>query len=723
MTHIVRSARRSALSPLTISALALVLPMSAQAQTPVQPVPPLTADEAALAGENNDILVTATRDGYTVGSTSSGTKTDTPVIDIPQSISVITAQQIEDQAIRSMGDLVRMVPGVSPGQGEGNRDQITLRGNNSTADFFTDGLRDDVQQYRSFYNVERVEVLKGSNAMIFGRGGGGGVVNRVLKSPDASDLFGYGQASVDSFGAWFTTIDLNTPISDSAALRVNGQYEELDNHRDAFSGERWALNPTAAFTLGNSRILIGYEHVEDDRVVDRGVPSLNNRPLDGYDETFFGVRDVNRAGFNGDTLRARSIHELAPTLTLSTSFLYGDYAKYYRNVFPTSAVRTVGGVQQLDVQAYQDNSERETLIGQVNLSWRTSLAGMEHVLLIGIEGTRQDGSSERINGYFGATGTAASNRTLTVNLSDPMVISAPRFVAGATGNSNRAATSQLDQFSIYAQDQIGLTDQLQLIAGLRYDRFSLDVGNVFTGAQFSRTDELWSPRAGLVFKPDADSSLYASWSRSYLPQSGDQFSSLDATLATLEPESFDNYEIGAKWNVTPSLFATAAAYILDRSNTRAAGPVPGTIVLTGRQRTKGVEFAVTGRVLPHWQVSAGYGYTDAQVLDGDTAGRRVAQVPRHALSLWNRYEVSDSLGVGLGVIHQTKSFANISNTVVVPGFTRVDAGIFLRLADGIDAQLNVENLLGADYYAAAHSDQNIMPGAPTNVRLTLKFAF
>ena len=713
--------RCQALAGLAISALALGHPLPALAQLANEA--PQVTDDVAFTGENNDILVTATREGYAVANTSSGTKTDTPVIDIPQSISVLTAQQIEDQAIRSIGDLVRMVPGVSPGQGEGNRDQITLRGNNSTADFFTDGLRDDVQQYRSFYNVERVEVLKGSNAMIFGRGGGGGVVNRILKSPDASGQFGQLNGSIDSFGAWFGTLDVNVPIGEGAAFRINGQYEELDNHRQSFQGHRWAVNPTLAFTLGSSRILIGYEHVEDQRIVDRGVPSLNNRPLDGFDETLFGVLADNHTGFNGDAIRARSIHELSGSLTLSTSFLYGDYDKYYSNVFPTSAVRTVGGTRQLDVQAYQDFTQRETLIGQANLTWRTNIGGMDHVLLIGVEGTRQDGTSERINGYFGPTGTGSANRTQTVDLAERMVIPAPRFVAGPAGNSNRAASVTLDQVSVYAQDQISLTEQLQLIAGLRYDRFSLDVGNVFTGTRFSRTDELWSPRAGLLFKPDENSSLYASWSRSYLPQSGDQFSSLDATLVTLEPEKFDNYEIGAKWNVTPSLFLTAAAYVLDRSNSRAAGPVPGTIVLTGRQRTKGVELALTGRILPHWQISAGYGYTDAEVLDGDTAGRRVAQVPRHSASLWNRYEVSHELAVGLGVVHQARYFANISNTVIVPAFTRVDAALFLRLSESIDAQLNVENLLGADYYSAAHSDQNIMPGAPTNVRLTVKFAF
>lgn len=704
-----------------LSALACAAP--ALAQSGIADNVPASMDAAAYVVENNDILVTGAREGYAVMATSSGTKTDTPIVDIPQSISVISADQIDDQAIRSVADLVRMVPGVTPGQGEGNRDQVTLRGNNSTADFFTDGLRDDVQQFRSFYNVDRVEVLKGSNAMIFGRGGGGGVINRILKGPDAANTFGAATASLDSFGAWYGSVDLNTPIGDSAAARLNGFYEELDNHRDAFAGHRWAINPTVALALGSSRILLGYEHAEDDRVVDRGIPSRAGRPLDGFDDTFFGAVGVNRAGFNGDTIRARTTHELSDSLTLSTNLLYGDYSKYYRNVFTSSAVRTVNGVNVVDMQAYQESSTRETLIGQANLTWRTRLLDMDHVLLFGVEATRQDGRSQRINGFFGATGVAAANRTATVALTDPFLTPTPRFVAGPSANGNSAATVSLDQLSVYAQDQIDLTSQLQFIAGLRYDRFSLDVGNVFTGASFGRTDELWSPRVGLVFKPDANSSIYTSWSRSYLPQSGDQFSTLDATRATLAPERFDNYEIGAKWNVTPSLFVTAAGYVLDRSNTRATGPLPGTVVLTGQQRSKGIELALTGRVLPQWQVSAGYGYTEARVRAGDTAGRQVAQVPHHVVSLWNRYEATDHLGLGLGLIHQSKSFANISNTVVLPSFTRVDAAIFYRIADGIEAQLNVENLLGADYYAVAHNDNNITPGAPTNVRLTVKFGF
>lgn len=726
------TARIHLLGGTAAAALLLVVASPATAQDGIVAGAPVSAgvtaiahadDNADYAGENTDILVTGVRDGYTVAATSSATKTDTPIIDVPQSIAIITAQQIDDQAIRSVADLVRLVPGVSPAQGEGNRDQVILRGNNSTADFFTDGLRDDVQQFRSFYNVERVEVLKGSNAMIFGRGGGGGVINRVLKGPDANDAFALANVSLDSFGAWYGSMDINQPLSDSAAVRINGLYEELNNHRDVFSGDRWAINPTLAFGLGASRILIGYEHAEDDRVTDRGVPSINGVPIDGFDRTFFGAEGVNRAGFNGDVLRLRTIHDLSDTLSLSTNVTYGDYAKYYRNVFVATAVRTVAGAPVVDVQAYEDRNSRETLIAQANLTWRTQVAGMDHVLLFGVEASRQDSISERINGFFGAAGTTAANRTATVTLADPFIVPTARFVAGVIGNSNRASTSQLDQISVYAQDQVSLTDQLQLIAGLRYDRFALDVTNVFTAASFRRVDDLWSPRVGLVFKPTQDSSLYASWSRSYLPQSGDQFSSLDATLATLEPESFDNYEVGAKWDVTPSLFVTAAAYILDRSNTRAAGPIPGTIVLTGRQRSKGVEFSATGRILPHWQVSAGYAYTDARVLEGDTAGRRVAQVPRHTLSLWNRYEATDRLGVGLGLIHQSRSFANISNAVVLPSFNRVDGALFFQLADGVETQLNVENLLGEDYYASAHTDNNISPGAPTTVRLTVKFDF
>jgi outer membrane receptor for monomeric catechols len=214
----------------------------------------LAADVVAEEDQPAPIVVTGTRAGYGADRTSSATRTDTPLQDVPQSISIVTEDQIDDQAMRSIGDVVRYLPGVTIGQGEGHRDQITLRGNNSTADFFIDGLRDDIQYYRPLYNLERVEVLRGPNAMIFGRGGGGGVVNRVTKQP-LLDMRVGGSASVNSLGAWHVDADLNLPLGANAGLRVNAVHEEFANHRDFYEGRLERHQPVVRLLAGPATAL------------------------------------------------------------------------------------------------------------------------------------------------------------------------------------------------------------------------------------------------------------------------------------------------------------------------------------------------------------------------------------------------------------------------------------------------------------------------------------
>ncbi|NJS14132.1 MAG: TonB-dependent siderophore receptor [Sphingopyxis sp.] len=697
---------------------------------------PALAVEAALdAGEydGREIIVTGTLDGYRTIDTTTGTKTNTPIIDVPQSITIVTSEQLDDQAIRSMTDLARLVPGVSAGQGEGHRDQLTFRGNNSTADFFVDGLRDDVQYYRGFYNIERVEVHKGPNAMVSGRGGGGGLINRISKGALVGENRVEATASVDTFGAWYLAADVNAQLGAGAGLRINAFYEALDNHRDAFSGERYAVNPVVGAELSDSvKVELGYEHVRDDRVVDRGVPgafvgtlTTPTGPPTGLRDAFFGVRGTNDTDFEAHVLRFRGEAELNDQLTLTAQALYGDYDKVYSNVYPASAINRSGATPTLAIEAYSDPTQRESFIAQSNLVWRGATGPLEHVLLFGAEFTTQDTYNERINGFFGG-GVAAANRRVDIPLSANPVIPAPVFVAGPTGNGNRAVSSDLSQVSLYVQDQISIGEAVELIAGLRYDRFDLTAVNEFTRATFARVDDLWSPRVGLVFKPAPNASVYVSYAKSFLPQSGDQFVNLDLTSAALKPESFDNYELGVKWDVTPGLSLTAAAFQLDRGNTRAPGAVAGTVVLTGEQRSKGFEFGLTGKVTPIWQVAAGYSYTDAEITATTSAapvGRRVGQVPRHQLNWWNRIEVNDMLGVGLGVFHQSKSFATISNVAVIPAYTRVDAALFAKLGDRVDAQINVENLLGERYFPFAHNDNNFSTGAPRNARVTVRVKF
>ena len=294
------------------------------------------------------------------------------------------------------------------------------------------------------------------------------------------------------------------------------------------------------------------------------------------------------------------------------------------------------------------------------------------------------------------------------------------------GNGNRNSQTVANSFAVFVQDQIAIGEHFEILAGLRYDRFSLDFTNLLVPGDFQRTDNLWSPRFGLVYKPVANASLYFSYSKSFLPQSGDQFNSLDASTAALEPESFENIELGGKWDVSPNFNMTLAIYQLDRTNTRAPGATPGVIELTGRQRSQGLEFSANGNLLDNWELSAGFALQDAELLDTTTAapaGRKVPLVPHVQLAAWSRYNIIDPVGVGLGVVYQSSSYASISNAVVLPAYTRVDAAAFWPLTKGLEVQVNIENLFNIRYFPTSHNDNNISPGLPRTARFTVRTSF
>lgn len=678
------------------------------------------ATEVELASVE-PIIVTGTRDTYNAGATRTATKTETELKDVPQAVTIITEKQIADQALRSIADVLTYVPGAMPGTGEGNRDQITLRGNNTTADFFVDGIRDDTQYFRDLYNADRIEVLKGPNAMIFGRGGGGGVVNRVTKRATLNDTREFSLQG-DTEGGYRITADVDQALSPSAGVRVNGVYEDGDSFRRGVDLERYGINPTVGLVAGpDTRIDLSYEFLHDRRTTDRGVPANGSRPLEGFRRTFFGdpaksfaEADVHLASFAVQ-------HGLTEGLTLRNRTQYGKYDKFYQNIFPGAYNAQAGTVR---LSAYNDAVDRENVFSQTDLVWNTNLGGLDQTILFGFELGWQDSTSRRQNGFFQPSDSA----NLDVPVTAP-TINANLIFRPVNTNAQRTPAnfnhSEASVAAVYLQDQIRF-GMFEIIGGIRFDRFELDAKNLNTGQEFNRVDELFSPRIGLIAKPTDALSLYASYSRSYLPSSGDQFTSLDLTSQALKPEKFDNYEIGAKWELLPNLLATAAVYQLDRTNTRAPGAVPGEIVLTGSQRSRGLELGVQGDITRRWHLSTGYAYQDAEITSTTSAapeGRKVPLVPRHQFSLWNRYDVNGQLGFGLGVVARSKAFASISNAVTLPGYARVDAAIFYELSPGIEAQVNVENIFGANYFATAHSDNNIAPGAPTTGRATIRFRF
>jgi len=673
----------------------------------------LAADAGGVdADAGEPILVVGKAQGYVASQSITATKTDTPLIDVPQTITVVTREQLEDQAHHSMADVLRYVPGTTVGQGEGNRDQITLRGQNTTADFFVDGVRDDVQYFRNLYNIDRVEVLKGPYALIFGRGGGGGIINRVQKTPSTDRLAAAVGGSANSFGGWDVSADMNAPLSDWAALRVNGFYEKLESFRDFVDGERYAVNPYLGAKLGdNWRAGLSYEYVHDDRVTDRGVPSLNGAPLTGYRDTFFGVPGANRAGLDAHIVKARLEGDIAPGLSWSNTVLYGDYDKYYTNVYANGPL--VLPENTVALAAYTDPTKRKNFIAQSNLVWDVNVGAISNKILLGLEYSDQRSTNQRRNGTL-------SNATLDL---DAIVYPTVTF-----GGLARNTHSKVTAFSAYAQDQIGIGEHVDVVVGVRYDRFAIKGTDFNINNPFDRVDEKVSPRVGLILKPQPNISIYGSYSQSFLPRSGDQFLTLSTAQEDLAPEKFTNWEVGGKWDIQPGLAATVAVFQLDRSNATTRDPADVTKeTVIGTTRTRGVEVSLAGKILPGWQMSGGYSYQDAFVKGSSGANfTRLPQVPQHQFSLWNRYNFNRSVGAGVGVIHQSSQFAAIRTATLptlVPAFTRVDAALFFKASEKVELQVNVENVLNTKYFSDAHNNNNITPGAPINARFTARMKF
>jgi len=672
-----------------------------------------------IAGVTETVRVDA-RSRYHVPVVSSATKTPTPLRDVPQSVSIVSRELMADQRMASMSDVVRYMPGVGIAQGEGNRDTPILRGNSSTSDFFVDGVRDDAQYFRDVYNIERIEALKGPNAMVFGRGGVGGVINRVTRQADWTAAR---EASVQ-FGSWHNrraTADIGHGIKDKAAVRVTGVFEDSDSYRAGVGVERYGVNPTLAFRLGPRTIFrAGYEYFHDERTADRGIPSFKGRPVATDPETFFGDPALSRADATVNLFSSVVEHTFGTGVTLRSRVGYGHYEKFYQNVFPGAVDATASMVS---LSAYNDEMPRRNLFSQTDLIVTHRTGPIVHTILAGAEIGRQTTENFRQTGYFGAAGSTATSMLAPV--SSP-TISVPVGFRQAAADADKRSVATVA--AVYAQDQIALSRHLQAVLGLRVDRFNVSLHNNRNGVDFASHDDLISPRLGLIVKPIEPVSLYGSYSLSYLPRAGDQLGSLSVTNQALDPERFRNYEVGAKWDVTPALAVTSAVYRLSRENVAVPDPTdPARSILVDAQHTQGLEVGFNGSLTRSWIVAGGYAYQDGEITQSISstalAGAVLAQLPKHSVSLWNKYDLTTRVGAALGIIYRGEVFTSTDNLVRLPGYTRVDAGVFVKLTARVRAQLNVENLSNRRYYAAAHNNVNITPGSPRSVRVALTTRF
>jgi catecholate siderophore receptor len=654
---------------------------------------------------------------YRVEQAHVATKTDTPLVNVPQAISVVTRDLIDDQSMQSLSDVARHIPGAGVAQGEGNRDALVFRGNATTADYFVDGVRDDVQYYRDLYNVDRVEVLKGPNALMFGRGGVGGVLNRVTRVARGGATREF-TLQAGSWGGFRGTFDLGHGLADGAAFRLTGVQEDSESFRAGVSLRRWGVNPTFRKALGARTVLLGgFEHFRDERVADRGVSSFGGRPLTTAPEVFFGDPNRSPSDARVNTAFGTVEHDFGRGLLLRSHTRVADYDKFYQNVYPGA---TTPAGTEVSLLAYNQATQRENVFHQTDVVLPNEWCGGTHLLIAGIELSRQDTDNRRQTGYFTSVGENVTS--VRAPVSAP-TISLPLAFRFAASDANLA--SEVKSVAVYAQDQAHLSGPWHALAGVRIERLAVTLRDRRgAGALLQTRDSLVAPRAGLIYKPSEAASLYLSHSVAHAPRAGEQLGSLTLTNQALKPEVFRNYEFGAKWDVRPDLALSGAVYRLDRSRVVVPDPLDATrSLLVDGQRSSGLELGLVGRLSERWSVSAGYGLQEGKLTATQSSaaqsGARLAQLPRHSASAWTRWDPSRRVGFGLGMVYRGDFFTSTDNLVTVPSFVRFDGAVYWAIRRELRLQLNVENLLDRAYFASAHNNANILPGSPRAWRLGL----
>lgn len=683
------------------------------------------AAEAAAEAAPEEIIVT----GRVLFSDQvNSIKAPTPIIDVPQSLSLYSAEEILQRGFTSVAEIINYTPGVNNSQGEGHRDSIVFRGVRSTADFFIDGVRDDVQYYRPLYNLEQVEILRGPNALLFGRGGTGGVLNRVTKKGVIGESFNTAQAAVDTFGEFGIQVDSNFDAGDKAAFRINAMYESLNNHRDFYDGERIGINPTGKFLLGDNTIVdVSYEYIDHERFVDRGIPTgSDGRPVEAFEDIVFGDPELNTATLKAHLFRAAVQHEFSDSLKGNINAFYGDYDKFYGN-FYASAYDQANTPNQVTLDGYEDETQRQNLILSGNLVAEARTGDIGHTIISGVEYINTSSDQFRFNSFWDTT--SDDNEIFTINrplnLRNGIGVNAAGVPTSNdfTADLNDDTRVTIDVFSAYIQDQIELADWIDVVVGARYDSFDIEVFNVPADDTRTRTDDRISPRFGLILKPQENISVYASYSESFLPRSGEQFANINGANDALDPNTFTNLEAGIKWDFADRLSLTAAVFEIEQSSPQVADDDPETLDVID-STIQGFEVQLVGQVTDRWFISAGYSYLDGEQVDrAGPTGLRPRELPENMFSLWNNFQVTDRLGLGVGVTHQSQSFINNGNTAILPSFTRFDAAAFYDVSESIRLQVNIENLTDELYFPNSHATHQATVAPPLNARFAINARF
>lgn len=654
---------------------------------------------------------------------SSGMKTSMPIKDIPQSLSIMTSEQIKTQGLKSIGDVIDYTPGVNTSQGEGHRDAAVIRGVRTTQDFYRDGIRDDVQYYRPLYNIEQVEVLRGPNALLSGFGGAYGIINRVSKKGVIGESFNTVSGSINTFGETNVQLDSNYEIADSQAFRINMFGESLENHRDYYYGDSFGVNPTMKYVLGDGSTLdLSYEYLNQERFIDRGIPTgSDGKPVESLKDFVFGDPTENYSTHEAHIFKAIYEHELTDSLSGRLSVSHSDHDKLYQNLY--ASIYTAGNPGTVKLDGYVDTTQRETTTFSYQVNGEFEMGDIVHNLIAGLEFVETSNDNDRYNADWTPDDNADSDTEtftisrLMVNRNSGVNTSGNTTVNNYTTSINDKTLGNLSVVSAYLLDEIELTDSLDLVLGVRFDKMDYDVQDVRNSTSYTDSDDTISPRAGIVFDVTDNTSLYASYSESYQQIKGDQYASLNAYDNKSDPNTFENTEFGVKYDLPNGLSFSAAFFNVEANKPQTNDN--GATFYKEKSDVSGFELQILGALTDKWYLSAGYTSLDAESSTGD----RLREAPEDMFSIWNNYLLSDRLAVNLGVIYQGESQIGSSATPILPDYTRVDVGATYALTDNTRFQVNIENLTDELYFPNSHSTHQASIGAPVNATFGITSSF
>ena len=676
------------------------------------------AEEAVAPADGADdkaIVVTGTRqtDDYVVDE-SGAAKINAPLRDIPQTIDVVPAAVLRDQRALSVQDALKNVPGVGFSTGDGQRDQVSIRGFSAIADQFVDGFRDDALYFRDLSNVERIEVIKGPAAVLYGRGSSGGLINRVTRKPGVD--VGAGTLTFGSFATKRGEADIGR-AGDLLSWRATGAIERSGSYRDGQFLDRETIAPSLLIRPGvATEVLVQADYLRDKRLTDFGIPAFQGRPVEVDRSTYYGADNAREADYNRSRVLSQTAsltHRFSDALSFRNGLRHYSYDLDRRNTLPGSVNEAM---RRVSLNRSTVHRNERGWSNQAELIHKFGLLGMRHTMLYGVELARQVKDVE----------THSRNAIATVDLFDPVLPIVPVVLPGAPSADNRGI---FNNSAVYVQDMVDLGRGFKLLAGARHDWFRQRTEqHIATLPSVARKDSEWSPRAGLVFQPDDKQSYYVSWSRSFQP-SGEAFS-IAANNADIAPEKTTNREIGAKYTLIGGrVNVTASAFELERTGIKAANPAAPTVLIPiGTQRTRGIELTSAVDLSSGWRAIGGFAYLDGRITRSIAVdagqrieGKRPTITPTHSANLFVTRSLGDRFGVGGGANYVGKRFANPGNTVELPSYFTADAMAWTQWGK-LRLQANVTNIFDREHIVSAHgTSPNLnLPGAPRAVMLSAR---